>query len=86
MKILAQLIAEENSLADKIFIYDEKDFRDLIDDVTLENFPHLVIVSDYDKSLIEAIKNKGLTYGEHVISFQREYMKSQEKLFHNLGR
>jgi hypothetical protein len=86
MKILAQLIAEENSLADKIFIYDEKDFRDLIDDVTLENLPHLVIVSDYDKSLTKAIENKGLIYSRHVLSFRQEYLKVQEKLFHNLGR
>lgn len=86
MKILASLLTEENSLADKIFIYDEKNFRDLIRDVTREDLPHLVIVSDYDKSLIAAIERKGLTYGEHVISFQREYIKFQEKIFHNLGR
>lgn len=86
MKILARLLTEENSLADKIFIYDEKDFRNLIRDVACKDLPHLVIVSDYDKSLIGAIERKGLIYGEHVISFQREYMKVQEKIFHNLGR
>ena len=86
MKILAQLIVEDNSITDQIFIYDEKDFRDLISDVTRKNLPHLVLCTDYDKSLIGAIKQKGLTYGEHVISFQREYIKIQEKIFHNLGR
>ncbi len=86
MKLLAKLLTEENSLANKIFVYDEKIFCDLINDVERENFPHLIIVSDYDKSLIKAIERKGLVYGEHVISFQREYMKFQEKLFHNLGR
>ena len=80
MKILAQLLTEENSLADKIFIYDEKDFRDLIRDVKRETLPHLVICSDYDKSLIAAMEDK------NVISFQREYLKAQEKLFHSLGR
>ena len=80
MKILAQLLTEENSLADKIFIYDEKDFRDLIRDVKRENLPHLLICVDYDKSLIAAIADK------NVVSFQREYLKAQEKLFHNLGR
>ena len=80
MKILAQLLTEENSLADKIFIYDEKDFRDLIRDVERETLPHLVICADYDKSLIAAMEDK------NVISFQREYMKFQEKLFHSLGR
>ncbi len=86
IKILARLLTEENSLADKIFIYDEKDFRDLISDVTREDLPHLVLYTDYDKSLIEAIEKKGLVYGEQVISFQREYMKFQEKIFHNLGK
>ena len=80
MKILAQLLTEENSLADKIFIYDEKDFRDLIHDVERETLPHLVICADYDKSLIAAMEDK------NVVSFRQEYLKSQEKLFHNLGR
>ena len=78
MKILARLIVEENSLADKIFIYDKE--NDLIRDVIRETLPHLVLCAKYDKSLIAEIENK------NVISFQREYMKFQEKLFHNLGR
>ena len=80
MKILAQLLTEENSFADKIFIYDEKDFRDLIRDVERENLPHLIICMAYDKSLVAAIEDK------NVISFRQEYLKIQEKLFHNLGR
>ena len=80
MKILAQLLTEENFLADKIFICDEKDFRDLINDIKRETLPHLVICADYDKSLIAAIEDK------NVISFRQEYLKSQEKLFHSLGR
>ena len=80
MKILAQLIVEDNSITDQIFIYDEKDFRDLIRDVTRESLPHLVLCTDYDKSLIGAIENK------NVISFRQEYLKAQEKIFHNLGR
>ena len=86
MGILAGLILEENSIADKIFIYDEKNFRDLVYDVKRENLPHLVLVTDDDKLLIQAIENKGLFYGRHFISFQREYIKIQEKLFHNLGK
>ena len=86
MKILAQLLTEENFLADKIFIYDEKDFFDLIRDVERETLPHLMIVADYDGALVKGIENKGLVYGRHIVSFQREYMKAQEKLFHNLGR
>ncbi len=86
MKILARLLTEENSLTDKIFIYNEKDFRNLICDVSKEDLPHLVLCMDYDESLIAAIEQKGLIYGEHVISFRQEYLKVQEKLFHNLGR
>lgn len=86
MKILTRLVADENFLTDKIFIYDEKDFRNLIRDVTRADFAHLVICTDYDKSLIGAIEQKGLTYGEHIISFRQEYLKVQEKFFHNLGR
>ena len=84
MKILARLLIEENSLTDKIFIYDKE--NDLIRDVIRETLPHLVLCTDYDKSLIGAIEQKGLVYGEHVISFQQEYLKVQEKIFHNLGR
>ena len=74
IKILARLLVEENSLADKIFFYDEKNSRDLLNDVTKENLPHLLISMDYD------------VCGEQVVSFRQEYLKAQEKFFHNLGR
>ena len=80
IKILSRLLAEENSIADKIFICDKKFSRDLISDVTRADLPHLVIATDYDKPLIEALE------GKNVVSFQREYMKFQEKLFHSLGK
>ena len=80
MKILSRLLTEDNSLADKIFIYDKKNSYDLIRDVNREDLPQLVLSEGYDKPLIAAIENK------NVVSFQREYLKTQEKLFHNLGR
>ena len=86
LKILARLLMEENSIADKIFIYDEKDFRDLVYDIKREDLPHLTIVSDYDRSLTESIEQQGLIYGRHFISFQEEYLKVQRKIFHNLGK
>ena len=86
MKILSRLLTDENSLTDKIFIYDEENWTDLLKDVTRENLPHLVIVADYDVSLISAVENRGLRYGEHVISFRQEYLKRCEELFHGLGR
>lgn len=86
MKILARLILEENYLADKIFIYDEKNWRALVDDVNRENLPHLVLTLDDDAELIQFIERRGLLYGRHVISFQHEILKSYEKFFHDLGR
>ncbi|MBR2519829.1 MAG: hypothetical protein IKE46_08620 [Selenomonadaceae bacterium] len=86
MKILSRLLTEENSLTDKIFLYSEENWTDLLRDVTCEDLPHLVIVADYDASLIKALEQSGLRYGEHVISLQREYLKHCEKLFHRLGR
>ena len=80
VKILSRLLAEENSIADKIFICDKKSSRALISDVTRADLPHLIIAADYDKPLIEALD------GKNVVSFQREYMKFQEKLFHSLGK
>ena len=69
----------------KIFIYDKKNPDDLI--LTRETLPHLIIALKYDDTLLlEEIEQKGFNYGEHCILFQHEYMKFQEKLFHNLGR
>ena len=87
MKILSRLLVDENFLTDKIFIYDKKDSQKLVQDLTHETLPHLIIALKYDDTpFMEEIKDKGFTYGEHFILFQREYMKFQEKLFHNLGR
>ena len=80
IEILNQFLAMENFPSNKIFIYDEKNSRDLVRDIERENLPHLIICMAYDKLLIDALQDK------NVISFQREYMKFQEKLFHNLGR
>ena len=84
--ILAKLLAEDDSLTDKIFIYDEKNFMNLVNDVEREILPHLLLTVDYDKSLIGHIERRGLIYGEHFISFRREYLKHCEKIFHNLGK
>ncbi len=86
LKILSRLLTDENSLTDKIFIYDEENWTDLLNDVTKENLPHLVIVADYDVSLIKAVENRGLRYGEHIISFRQEYLKRCEELFRKLGK
>lgn len=84
MKILAQLLMEENFLADKIFLYDKPE--DLIHDLPREELPHLLITAEYDENLIDALERRGMIYGRHVISFRREYMRRCEKLFHELGK
>lgn len=85
-KILAGMIQEDGSFTDKIFLYDEKNFPQLVNDLSRENFPHLVITSEYDYSLIGQIERRGLSYGEHIFSFRREYLKHCEKIFHGLGK
>ena len=87
MKILSGVLEEENSLVDKIFTYEENNLQGLICNLSRESLPHLIIAVNFnDEPLIQAIEDKGLTYGEHFILFQYEYMKVQEKLFHNLGK
>ena len=86
MKILSGIIQEDSSFTDKIFFYDVEDYLNLVRDVTREKLPHLIISEEYDVSLIKQIEEKGLRYGEHVISFRQEYMAYEEKLFHNLGK
>ena len=85
-KILAGMIQEDGSFTDKIFLYDVENFPQLVDDLSRENFPHLVLSSEYDESLIEQIERRGLRYGENIFSFRREYLKRCEKIFHGLGK
>ncbi|MBR1647739.1 MAG: hypothetical protein IJ685_13345 [Selenomonadaceae bacterium] len=84
LKILSQLLTEENFSADKIFIRDAQ--IDLFRDVTKKNLPHLIISAGSDAPLIEALERGGFRYGEDFLSFQREYMKRCEEIFHRLGR
>lgn len=86
MKILAGMIQEDYPFTDKIFLYDKTDFMNLVNALTRENLPHLVLSVDYDEPLIKQIEQRGLIYGEHIISFRREYLKHCEKIFRNLGK
>jgi len=58
----------------------------LLDDMRRENLPHLLIASENDSAVIAELERRRLVYGEHVISFQREYLRHCEELFHSLGR
>ena len=88
MMILSRLLLENNSLAEKIFIYapDEQDI--LLHELTPQKQPHLLITSGgaIDETLTAAIEKNGLIYGKRVVSFQREYLNRCEELFHNLGK
>ena len=87
MKVLQRLIAEKKSLAKKTFVYGLNNLLAVVYEISKEKLPHLIFVIDYiDDPLIEEIEKKGLVYGRHVLSFRREYIKSKEKFFHNLGR
>ena len=89
MMILARLMLEEPSLADKIFLYDHDEQDLLLQDLTLQKQPHLLISAvggGYDTNLISAVEGRGLSYGKRVVSFWREYLAHCESLFRNLGK
>ena len=88
MNVLARLVVENESLADEIFFYDEDedDVQLLIEDLTRETLPHLVLTMYDEEDLIRIIERRGIFYGEHIISFRREYIKRCEKIFHDLGK
>lgn len=85
MKILSRLLWED-VLAEKIFIRDVADVVPLLDNMRRENLPHLLIAAIDDSAVITELERRGLIYGEHVISFRREYLWHCEELFHSLGR
>ena len=84
--ILSRMIQEDSSLADKIFLYDPQNYRQLLDDMNRENFPHLLLTLKDDDGLIKLLEKRGLRYGENFLSFRREYLARCEKIFRNLGK
>ena len=85
VKILARLLTEDNSLADKIFIGDADSPEKVFADLSRENLANLLLAAD-DAALIKAVEQRGLRYGEHFISFRQEYLKRCEEIFHMLGK
>jgi len=87
LKILSRLLWE-NVFAEKIFIRDVADIEALLHDLTPQKLPHLLITfgGDDDKQLIISAERRGMIYGEHVISFRREYLRHCEELFNRLGK
>ncbi len=85
LKILSRLLWED-VFAEKIFIRDAADTEALLYDMRRENLPHLLIATKYDAEFVAELERRGLVYGEHVISFRREYLRRCEELFHSLGK
>lgn len=79
-----QVLPHLKPLSDNIFIYD--DWRTLADNISAADKPHLILTLLDDAPLIELIENRGLIYGRHVISYQREVLRWYEHFFHNLGK
>ncbi len=88
LQILARLLLEDDSLSDKIFIYAPEEAERLLDDLTPEEQPHLLIScgSGHDDELIRAAEQQGLAYGKRFVSFQKEYLTRCEELFRKLGK
>ena len=84
-KILSQLLSEEDFRADDVIVCDSSEQTELLRGMECEEFPHLIISAEDDTPLMTAVANRGLRHGEHVISFQREYMKRCKELFRELG-
>lgn len=81
LQVLTQLITE---VSGEIFMYDS--WIALADDVIATDLPQLIMTLYDDDVLIELIESRGLIYGRHVISYQREVLNWYEKFFHNLGK
>lgn len=87
IKILTQLLLEDNFLADKIFIYDFDEEDLLLQDLPREDLPHLLLTKEHESSsLINALNKRESSYGKHVVSFWREYLTYCAKLFRKLGK
>ena len=79
-----QILLHLKTLTDNILIYD--DWRTLAADVPAADLPHLILTLLDDSPLIELLEGRGLIYGRHVISYQREVLRWYERFFHDLGK
>lgn len=85
--ILTRLLLEDNSLADKIFLYDPDEQDLLLQDLTLQKQPHLLIANPTESdALIAALEQKGFAYGKRFVAFWHEYFTRCEELLHKLGK
>lgn len=83
--IMENLCKEMAGLIGKIFLYDEKDINAMIEKLSPEKNPHLLISPAVDDETLDELEERGVEYGR-VISFQKEYLNYCIELFHNLGK
>lgn len=83
--IMENLCKEMAGLIGKIFLYDEKDINAMIEKLSPEKNPHLLISPAVDDEILDELEERGVEYGR-VISFQKEYLNYCIELFHNLGK
>ena len=76
VKILEQLLREENFSSEQIVVCDAASSKKIFADLPQENLPYLFIGAqeNYD------------AHGKQIISFRREYLSRCEENFHNLGK
>ena len=87
MIIFARLMLENPALSDEAIFYNEDEQDILIQDLKLERTPHLLLAGGgSDNTLIDEFAKRGLTYGNRVVSFFREYLMYCQHLFKNLGK
>ncbi len=87
MIIFARLMLENPTLSDEAIFYNEDEQDILMQDLKLERTPHLLLAGGgSDNTLIEEFAKRGLTYGNRVVSFFREYLMYCQHLFKNLGK
>lgn len=85
--IFTHLFLENPALADEVYLYEEREQHILLNDLTPEKEPHLIIGFDnVDNVVTFPAEKKGLTYGKEIVSFQQEYLDYCEKIFHALGK
>ena len=87
MMIYVRLMLENNNLSDETIFYNEDEKDILIQDLKLERSPHLLITAGVgDDALINELSKRGITYGNRVVSFHKEYISYCKQLFKNLGK
>lgn len=86
--IVSRLLLENNFISDKIYFYNQNEVDILIHDIKPEKEPHLIIApgEGFEHFILNALRNKEISYGNRVTGFHIEYLAACEKIFHNLGK